>query len=246
MSHHPPTSFLASGKSESKVKCLDSAYFSETIRNIMLEKHLDRIWKYLKWPLFLIFLCTFIGFITCTYVNNLNTKPIAFKCLNSSMNVDCLVATNRSELNINSTYYDGNPLHLPRQSEQTFSNENVTEAVLKGSTTLLRPVIVPQLLQASFRGKNNFENGFKNDYTIIERKQNQEYTENKATTRKQSPYGQEAAEKSFKNKTETLNVLGFTSGHQNNFGIPIEEDERVLRLLNEELMKLEQQTVSKL
>uniref|UniRef100_A0A182JE00 Uncharacterized protein n=1 Tax=Anopheles atroparvus TaxID=41427 RepID=A0A182JE00_ANOAO len=35
-------------------------------------------------------------------------------------------------------------------------------------------------------------------------------------------------------------VRGFTSGHQNNFGVPIEEDERLLRRLNEQLMQLEQ------
>lgn len=35
---------------------------------------------------------------------------------------------------------------------------------------------------------------------------------------------------------ETLEIFGFTSGHQNNFGVPIEEDERVLRMLNEEMM----------
>lgn len=34
---------------------------------------------------------------------------------------------------------------------------------------------------------------------------------------------------------ETLKFFGFTSGHQNNFGVPIEEDERMLRLLNEQL-----------
>lgn len=31
---------------------------------------------------------------------------------------------------------------------------------------------------------------------------------------------------------ETLENFGFTSGHQNSFGIPIEEDERILRILN--------------
>lgn len=36
---------------------------------------------------------------------------------------------------------------------------------------------------------------------------------------------------------ETLQQYGFTSGHQNNFGIPIEEDERILTLLNAELVK---------
>lgn len=35
--------------------------------------------------------------------------------------------------------------------------------------------------------------------------------------------------------------FGFTSGHQNSFGVPIEEDERLLRMLNEQLMKLEKQ-----
>lgn len=36
---------------------------------------------------------------------------------------------------------------------------------------------------------------------------------------------------------ETLGNFGFTSGHQNSFGVPIEEDERVLRMLNEEMLK---------
>lgn len=35
---------------------------------------------------------------------------------------------------------------------------------------------------------------------------------------------------------ETLENFGFTSGHQNNFGVPIEEDERVLRMLNEQMI----------
>lgn len=35
---------------------------------------------------------------------------------------------------------------------------------------------------------------------------------------------------------ETLENFGFTSGHQNSFGIPIEEDERVLRMLNYEMV----------
>lgn len=34
---------------------------------------------------------------------------------------------------------------------------------------------------------------------------------------------------------ETFENFGFTSGHQNSFGVPIEEDERVLRMLNHEL-----------
>lgn len=35
---------------------------------------------------------------------------------------------------------------------------------------------------------------------------------------------------------ETLENFGFTSGHQNSFGVPIEEDERVLRILNYEMI----------
>lgn len=38
---------------------------------------------------------------------------------------------------------------------------------------------------------------------------------------------------------ETLEFFGFTSGHQNNFGIPIEEDERMLRMLNEQIIRNE-------
>lgn len=34
---------------------------------------------------------------------------------------------------------------------------------------------------------------------------------------------------------ETFENFGFTSGHQNSFGIPIEEDERILRMLNHQL-----------
>jgi hypothetical protein len=33
--------------------------------------------------------------------------------------------------------------------------------------------------------------------------------------------------------------ISFTSGHQNSFGIPIEEDERILKMLNEQLLELE-------
>lgn len=38
-----------------------------------------------------------------------------------------------------------------------------------------------------------------------------------------------------------LRSFRFTSGHQNSFGVPIEEDERLLRMLNDQLMKLEKQ-----
>ncbi|XP_055593879.1 uncharacterized protein LOC129745072 isoform X2 [Uranotaenia lowii] len=40
---------------------------------------------------------------------------------------------------------------------------------------------------------------------------------------------------------KSLNSFGFTSGHQNSFGVPIEDDEHLLRMLNEQLMKLETQ-----
>lgn len=43
---------------------------------------------------------------------------------------------------------------------------------------------------------------------------------------------------------ETLEIFGFTSGHQNNFGVPIEEDERILRMLNEEMLN-SQRTANK-
>lgn len=42
----------------------------------------------------------------------------------------------------------------------------------------------------------------------------------------------------------TLKLFGFTSGHQNNFGVPIEEDERILRLINEQIMQEELKKVS--
>lgn len=35
---------------------------------------------------------------------------------------------------------------------------------------------------------------------------------------------------------ETLESFGFTSGHSNSFGVPIEEDERVLRILNYQMI----------
>lgn len=34
---------------------------------------------------------------------------------------------------------------------------------------------------------------------------------------------------------ETIKSYGFTSGHQNNFGVPIEEDERILKMFDEQL-----------
>lgn len=37
---------------------------------------------------------------------------------------------------------------------------------------------------------------------------------------------------------------GFTSGHQNNFGIPIEDDERILKILNDELVRLHNGTTT--
>ena len=35
------------------------------------------------------------------------------------------------------------------------------------------------------------------------------------------------------NVTPTIQSFSFTSGHQNNFGVPVEEDERILKLLSE-------------
>lgn len=41
---------------------------------------------------------------------------------------------------------------------------------------------------------------------------------------------------------ETLQQFGFTSGHQNNFGVPIEEDERILRMLNDQMLHSQERT----
>lgn len=41
---------------------------------------------------------------------------------------------------------------------------------------------------------------------------------------------------------ETLENFGFTSGHQNSFGIPIEEDERILRMLNHQMLNSQPKT----
>lgn len=43
---------------------------------------------------------------------------------------------------------------------------------------------------------------------------------------------------------ETLQNFGFTSGHQNNFGVPIEEDERILRMLNAQLAAEQRQPLN--
>lgn len=46
-------------------------------------------------------------------------------------------------------------------------------------------------------------------------------------------------------KTEdSLQQHGFTSGHQNNFGVPIEDDERILKILNDELVRLHNGTTT--
>lgn len=40
------------------------------------------------------------------------------------------------------------------------------------------------------------------------------------------------------NENATQKPHGFTSGHQNNFGVPIEEDSRILKILNDELVRI--------
>lgn len=42
----------------------------------------------------------------------------------------------------------------------------------------------------------------------------------------------------------TQKQYGFTSGHQNNFGVPIEEDARILKRLNDELMRIHNGTTT--
>ena len=44
--------------------------------------------------------------------------------------------------------------------------------------------------------------------------------------------------------TQQTVQYGFTSGHQNNFGVPIEEDERILKRLNDELIRIHNGTTT--
>lgn len=61
-------------------------------------------------------------------------------------------------------------------------------------------------------------------------------------------YGDNASSGSKETSPESTTAgstqYGFTSGHQNNFGIPIEEDERILNRLNDELIRLQNETTT--
>lgn len=80
-------------------------------------------------------------------------------------------------------------------------------------------------------GTTSTENYFDDETPAIVERITEKGMENKVKT-----------EKKIIPTQETLRTFGFTSGHQNNFGIPIEEDERILRMLNDQLINFDRNT----
>lgn len=72
----------------------------------------------------------------------------------------------------------------------------------------------------------------------------------KNSSAQRPPYTTKTTEKPAEEETATASgdslqkQYGFTSGHQNNFGVPIEDDERVLKILNDELTRLHNGTTT--
>lgn len=46
-------------------------------------------------------------------------------------------------------------------------------------------------------------------------------------------------------KRQSLKEISFTSGHQNSFGIPLEEDERILKMFTDDEKEAEEEKVSR-
>lgn len=225
-------------------------------RGNQLHRFLKIFWRFSKWPIGLLILCCLLGIVV--YFVVLASRD-TYSLVNSESN-----SLLENDLSIDFDSYNDvderSSTHLPpiinghaaqypikRMNESQTSVTGTTSTTM-GSTRRLSttqipttmsqneqetPAIVTQVLESSTFRSNLFDSI---KTTILSPAKVNVINDDQQTQRPKITKMKKVNVAST--PTDTMRTqFGFTSGHQNNFGIPIEEDERILKMLDEELLK---------
>ncbi|XP_055693530.1 uncharacterized protein LOC129795967 isoform X2 [Lutzomyia longipalpis] len=206
----------------------------------------SKCWQYIKWPLALLFICGILGVVVYYVVieselnsnlaNEIHGASLGDVSLESDLTVDFNDLDKLSEERVKPGIINGHA--------NTFNATDLATTLNQTTEELLEVIKGPDLANRLNDDSEVFAIFVKKPSSTTESASSVENVTNdtvRPTTVRQSA---DAAATERTNPTklvvptrETLQQYGFTSGHQNNFGIPIEEDERILGILNAELIK---------
>lgn len=222
-------------------------------RHHRLLKYLRLFWLYIRWPIALLFACAFVAMVVYFLVvekeisDNLTKNQLILSSITHENNIN---AINFNQLDGTDTtvYDDGatNRNEILSKSSESPTGNSISESLdtsLKNSGSDMKDIEFEQL--GEIESTTSVVKATKVDGNVPGYRNTQilEISTpklNKEFVQMQSIDTDDDNESRIMFPTkETLEFFGFTSGHQNNFGVPIEEDERILRMLNEQLIRRE-------
>ncbi|XP_055532969.1 uncharacterized protein LOC129723047 isoform X2 [Wyeomyia smithii] len=246
-----------------------------------LWKALKLIWRFIKWPLGLLLICSLLGLIVYflvvdrdimsssllggdsiydveenlsidfndfSHTNDLNSGAVTtfgrdHKDKGTEFSKDGATPNSKFSFGLNNDLLAiiVKKTEQNRNEGQNFwtstEHENLSEEipaqVVKVSSTTQAPVRKTSTISLKdyTKGRVSFDDDeFENEEAVKEQ-----------TTRALETGTNDNDRQVGSNKDISYRSLGFTSGHQNSFGVPIEEDEQLLTMLNEQLIRLEKQ-----
>lgn len=232
---------------------------SNSLKN--LQKFSEIIWKYGKWPLALIGFCLLVGLIIFLFVDTTTTVNITENAM-SNINLfyesptttttppnpeenttnDEDLSTDVTDPKFDSTILpliiNGHAVNYDNRTDTTSIPIKNTEITTVKSEKEINP-ITNQIYTSTDQYSPDEETTMFSIERVADRtKDYQEITRTTGiiVTTEETVNQIKSKTKVLAPTKETLQIFGFTSGHQNNFGVPIEEDERILRIFNEEII----------
>ncbi len=214
-------------------------------RHHRLLKYLRLFWLYARWPIALLFACAFVAMVVYFLVVE---KEISDNLTKNQLILSSI------------THHDSNNIHTINfnQLDTTDQYESLTDPGERSTVSISGNLaaVVKNLAMSDIDFEPNDEvvetttrvvKSSTKSGAYVPGHRNTQILEistprlNKELERIESTDidGDVAEPKLLFPTKETLEFFGFTSGHQNNFGVPIEEDERILRMLNEQLIRRE-------
>ncbi|KAG4078593.1 hypothetical protein HA402_003240 [Bradysia odoriphaga] len=217
-------------------------------RHHRLLKYLRLFWLYARWPIALLFACAFVAMVVYFLVvekeisDNLTKNQLILSSITHHDNDDHIHTINFNQLDTTDPIdHSENIANSDERSTVSIAGILATVAkngemsdiefepsgeIVESSTSVVKPT-----------KSDAYVPGHRNTQIL-------EISTPKLTKEFERPETTDPDEDFTETKIllptkETLEFFGFTSGHQNNFGVPIEEDERVLRMLNEQLIRRE-------
>lgn len=215
-------------------------------RHHRLLKYLRLFWLYARWPIALLFACAFVAMVVYFLVVE---KEIADNLTKNQLILSSITHHDNNNIHtINFNQLDGTDtvekienILEPDDSATVSISGNLATVIknLEMSDTEFEPI--DEIESTTSVAKSTKGDGYVPGYRhtqileISTPKLQKEFDEIEPTD-----IDEDITESKIMFPTkETLEFFGFTSGHQNNFGVPIEEDERILRMLNEQLIRRE-------